>query len=273
MGPSLYDAHCHLQDEWLVPHHAEIFAALEKINVRGAVVNGTCENDWPAVARLAAAHPWIIPSYGLHPWFIADRTPDWREKLLQQIAAGSCAIGEIGLDRWKEPYDFADQQAVFREQLAIAAERNLPVTIHCLQAWGVLAEILHSVPLPACGFLLHAYGGPAEMIPDFVKLGADFSFSGYFLHERKARQREAFTHVPLDRLLVETDAPAMPLPEERREYQLPEVEGKTPVNHPANLLITIQSLAALLQQPIEVLAAQIENNYHRLFSPVPGVAS
>jgi len=265
MSAPLYDAHCHLQDEWLVPHYAEIFPALEKINLRRAVVNGTCENDWSAVAGLAAAHPWIIPSYGLHPWFIADRSPQWRENLLRRIDAGPCAIGEIGLDRWKEPYDFADQQAVFREQLAIAAGRNLPVTIHCLKAWGALAEILHSVPLPQCGFLLHAYGGPAEMIPDFVKLGAYFSFNGYFLHERKTRQREAFTQVPLDRLLVETDAPAMPIPEERRQYQLPEAEADIPNNHPANLLVTMDALADLLHHSKEALASEVGENFHRLF--------
>ncbi len=125
------------------------------------------------------------------------------------------AVGEIGLDRWKPDLPYAGQEEIFLAQLQLAAERNLPVSIHCLQAWGRLHELLRDHPRPARGFVLHSFGGPAEMIPAFAKLGAYFSFPGYFLHERKLRQRETFKHVPPDRLLIETDAPDQLLPAEK----------------------------------------------------------
>jgi TatD DNase family protein len=265
MKPPLYDAHNHLQDEALVPHHAEIFSALQEIGLRGAVVNGTCEDDWPAVAALAEQQAWVIPSYGVHPWFVAQRTPEWREKLRERLAHGGCALGEIGLDRWKQPFDFADQQKVFREQLALAVEWNAPVTIHCIEAWGALAEILHEVRLPECGFLIHAYGGSLELMPQFAALGGYFSYSGYFLLERKHLQRAIFAQIPPERLLVETDAPALPAPRECEEFALPDRADGTQLAHPANLCVAYRALAKLRGMPLEELAAQVEQNTRRLF--------
>src|ERR1019366_5990338 len=126
--------------------------------------------------------------------------------------------------------------------LQIAAARNLPVSIHCLQAWGRLHELLRDHPRPARGFVLHSFGGPAEMIPAFAKLGAYFSFPGYFLHERKPRQRETFRQVPPDRLLIETDAPDQPLPDEKVLHPLVAADGR-PLNHPANLVAVYAGLA------------------------------
>ena len=147
-----FDAHNHLQDQWLAPHLSEVIGALEDRGIAGAVVNGTIDGDWGAVARLSREHPWVIPSYGVHPWRIKERAEDWEELLRGKLDEGGI-IGEIGLDRWKEGYDFADQERVFRAQLQLAAERNVPATIHCLRAWGALWDIVRTEPVPACGFL------------------------------------------------------------------------------------------------------------------------
>jgi TatD DNase family protein len=176
-------------------------------------------------------------------------------------------VGEIGLDRWKKPFDFADQQEVFVAQLSLAATRNLPVTIHCLEAWGAMDALLHSRPLPARGFLLHAYGGPPELVPRFAALGAYFSFNGYFLHDRKGPRRDVFRQVPPDRLLVETDAPAMPAPEGLTRHQLPAAPDGTRVNHPASLADVYPALAALRGLEPPVLEALVEENFLRLFGP------
>lgn len=268
----LIDAHNHLQDEWLEPHLAEIVAMLGGVGLSRAVVNGTQESDWPAVAALARKHAWVLPSYGLHPWFAASRTPEWREKLAALLAEAitqgqAAAVGEIGLDRWKKPFDFADQQEVFLSQLELAAERNLPATIHCLEAWGPLETLLRTHPLPARGFLVHAYGGSAEMAETLAGLGAYFSFSGYFLHERKTARREVFRRLPLDRLLVETDAPGMPLPEARNRFPLPPSPEGQPVNHPGNIQAIYEALAELRGLPVETLAAHVAANFSRLFGP------
>ena len=100
-------------------------------------------------------------------------------------------IGEIGLDRWIQKYDIELQKAAFISQLRLAKRKNVPVTIHCLRAWGMLLEILQEEgPLDA-GFLLHSYGGPVEMVPRFLDIGAYFSISGYFASEDKKSKREA----------------------------------------------------------------------------------
>ena len=139
----------------------------------------------------------------------------------------NAGVGEIGLDRWIEGHDPKVQSEVFLPQLALAAELNRPATIHCLRAWGALDELLRTHPLPKRGFLLHAYGGPQEMVAGFAKLGGYFSFNAYFLHERKARQREVFRHIPADRLLVETDAPDMRPPDELTAFPLRDADGQT----------------------------------------------
>jgi len=276
----LYDAHNHLQDAWLRPHRTQVFADLRQIPLRAAVVDGTAETDWADVAMLAAQHAFIVPSYGLHPWNVGNASPDWRPALARHLDANpGAAVGEIGLDRWilerAKPDDarlaglrrasLDEQVAAFAWQLALAAERNRAVTIHCLDAWGALLDVLRTTPRPACGFLLHAYGGSAELAREFAALGGYFSFNGYFLGERQAAQRAVFATLPDDRLLAETDAPAMPLPAERRAYSLPGVADRGPLNHPANLTGVYAGLAEVRRTDVTTLAVQLEQNFQRLF--------
>ena len=207
---NLIDAHNHLHDARLAPYREDIFAELQRLRVTTAVVNGTREDDWDAVSALSREHDFVIPSFGLHPWHVADRTTTWLDTLRAMLVAfPNAGVGEIGLDRWIEGHDLAAQMDVFLPQLALARELNRPATIHCLRAWGSLEELLRKHALPQRGFLIHAYGGPAEMVESFSGLGGYFSFNAYFLDERKARQREVFQRIPADRLLVETDAPDM----------------------------------------------------------------
>lgn len=292
----LYDAHNHLQDEWLEPHLDRIAADLEQAGVAGMVVNGTGPADWPQVAALARRYPWVIPSYGLHPWDCGNRPADWQDQLKAQLAIGTPAqtalsakvgvptvglakVGEIGIDRWildrakpddprlaglrRAPLD--EQIEVFVWQLNLAAELNRAASIHCIDAWGPLFDTLRTATLPARGFLLHAYAGPVEMIKPFADLGAYFSFNGSYLDDRRSKQRTVFHSVPSDRLLIETDSPAMPLRRRWRAHELPDRPTGTPVNHPANLAGVYAGLADFLGQPLPELAAQVEANFHRLF--------
>jgi TatD DNase family protein len=278
-----YDAHNHLHDAWLAPHRAAIFSDLAAIGVRRAVVNGTCESDWLDVADLAVQSPLVLPSYGLHPWDAGNRSPDWQRALGCCLDADPRAgVGEFGLDRWMldraRPDDprlaglrrapIGEQTEVFLFQLALAAARNLPASIHCLDAFGLLRDLLHSSPRPTRGFLLHAYSGPAEMVKDFADLGAYFSFNGGFLEPRKTRLRELYAAVPADRLLVETDAPAMRLPATHERFSLPPTDDGSHPNHPANLAATYAALAALRHTPLHVLASQVEANFIRLYGSV-----
>ena len=255
------DAHNHLHDARLAPHRAAIFDELRRIGVASAVVNGTRESDWDAVTALGFGQP----SYGLHPWYVSERSDAWLEKLRALLLANpTAAVGEIGLDRWIEGHDLAVQTPIFTAQLALAAELHRPATIHCIRAWGALWDVLRERELPA-SFLLHAYGGPAEMVAGFVERGAYFSFSPSFLAERKAAQREIFRTLPLDRLLVETDAPDLRPPDERNPRPLP--EG---LNHPANIDLAYAALAELRSLPLDKLGHIVAENFSRLFGAQGG---
>src|SRR5690348_16373994 len=137
----------------------------------------------------------------------------------------------------------------------MAAERNLPVRINCLKAWRRLLEIFHTDPRPRGGLVLYSFGGRKEMIPVLTEWGSYFWFPGYFEHERKLKQREAFRAVPPDRLLIETDAPDQLLPENLSNHSITGSNGK-PLNHPANLGAVYRFASEFLERPIEKLAEQ-----------------
>lgn len=260
----IYDAHNHLQDGRLNPFRAEIMASLGQMPLGRAVVNGTHEADWSGVTALAEEHAWVLPSYGLHPWFVKERSHHWAERLEENLKCRpEAAVGEIGLDRWIENPDLPAQVQCFRTQLSLAHKLDRPATIHCLRAWGHLEKELRSQPLPGRGFLLHSYGGPAEMIPAFVKMGAYFSVSPYFGHSRKSDALALFKMVPPDRLLAETDAPDMRPPDDLNPHPLQ--LAAQPLNHPANIEFSYNLLAELFSLPPGELISQLETNFQRLF--------
>ena len=285
----LYDAHQHFQFEALTPYRSAIDADLRAIGLKRAVVNGTSEEEWPVVAALAKQYDWILPSYGIHPWDCGNRSVNWQSSLRAVLEADSTAgVGEIGLDRWIiegiRPDDpriaglrvapLEEQQEVFSRQLALAAELDRGTSIHCVQAFGALLATLSKSKLPERGFLLHCYSGPAEMVGPFADLGAYFSFNGSFLGRlpgEKSRSvkkdiLQTYALISSDRLLIETDAPATPLPLSHELYSLPvSAEGERP-NHPANLLATYRALAEIRGEPVEKLAEQVEANFQALFA-------
>lgn len=269
----LYDAHNHLQDKRLAPWLDEIVETIPRLGIERMVVNGTKESDWDDVARLTRQHSWIQPSFGLHPWYVRKRSPTWLDTLRKFLSEfPSAAVGEIGLDRWIPDADLPAQEEVFGAQLELAATLHRPVSIHCLKAWGKLEVMLSSARMPLHGFLLHSYGGPAEMIPRFASLGAYFSFSPHFTHERKSQQAQVFASVPLDRLLAETDAPDMGPPDGLNSHPLRDPAGK-PLNHPANLELSYRELAALRSLSVDATALQLEENFLRLFDTHPQAQS
>ena len=261
-----FDAHNHLCDPRLDNDRGRIFEDLARLDLRAAVVNSSSEEEWGAISELARKMPWVIPAFGIHPWNVSTVGEGWRERLLRLLDSHpNATVGEIGLDRWIPNFDIGLQREVFGWQLSVAAERNLPVSIHCLKAWGLLLELLQTQPLPECGFLLHSYSGPEEMISEFAKLGARFSFSPYFLHARKAGQREVFRQIPGERLLVETDSPDMWPPEDRNRHPLCEPTGTRPLNHPANIEVAYAGLAEVRGISVESLSELVEANFRLLF--------
>ncbi len=264
----IFDSHNHLQDFARRTDFEKILGEARDAGVARMAVNGSTEADWPVVAELARRYPeLIVPAFGLHPWFIAGRTSGWRETLENFLREFPwAAVGEIGIDRWIPDYDWDDQVGVFLEQWRLAVALDRPAEVHCLRAFGHLEQLMRGEPKPARGWILHSYGGPAEMVAAFAKLGASFSFSGYFLHPRKITGRaEAFLKVPRDRLLIETDAPHMAPPEGSSLFPCPPGADGKHVNHPGNLAAVAAGLAQILGVTPEELAALTTGNAVRMF--------
>lgn len=295
----LFDTHCHLQDERLAPHLDAVLRRAADAGVAAMLCCGSTETDWEPVRQLAYAHPAVIrPAYGLHPWYVADRSPRWMETLrsfiavtrqppeIRPVAAPLCRgvsmpggrapglqheklaalpiVGEIGLDHAVDKATFAAQEECLLAQIQLAAELHRPVSLHCRRAWGRLMELLDAHGWPPDGVILHSYSGGRELIAPLARRGAYFSFSGAITHQRNVRGREAAAAVPEDRLLIESDAPDIPAALAPDTPCLRDAEGK-PLSEPANLLLTLRALAALRHVSEDSLATTLwQNSEHVL---------
>ncbi|MEA2069633.1 MAG: TatD family hydrolase, partial [Verrucomicrobiota bacterium] len=256
----LFDCHNHIQDGRLFPMLGKVMQRARTAGVVAMGVKGCCEADWPNVVRILETCDGIYPAFGLHPWFIADRSPDCYqalEKLLREYPRSS--VGEIGIDHAIDDRDDADQESVFLAQLEIARRLERPVTIHCRRAWGRLIELLDGFGKLPRGMLIHCFGGSAEVARELVKRGAYISFSGSITRPNAKRAELALRAVTADRLLIETDAPDL----------LP-TTAEGPLNEPANLRYVLAKAAGLRGMPEAELAELTFNNAERFFSPVHG---
>lgn len=189
------DAHCHLP---AVPAHVSADDEVRVPDAACVLLNCSRAADFDRVAALAARFPGrIVPAFGIHPWFADEWTLSVAAKLRRLLAGTPRAcVGEIGLDRARVAPAVAVQEIAFREQLALAAEFGVPVTIHCVRAFGkteaILREFFLKNALPP--FLLHAYAGSAEQAKNFARLG------GVFSAPRRALPPECI-------VVPETDAP------------------------------------------------------------------
>lgn len=231
----LFDAHNHVQDDRLGPDLHSVMSRARDAGVVAMGVKGCCEADWSRVIRIMESYPGIYPSFGLHPWFIADRSDAWlqvlEELLVQYPQAG---VGEIGIDRKMEDCDAADQESVFLAQLELAQRLGRPVSVHCRNAWGRLIELLDGAGELPRGMLIHCFGGSAEVAMELVRRGGYISFSGSITRPNNRKAGPAIRAVPTDRILIETDAPDI----------LPSAaEGI--FNEPANLVHVLAKAAAL----------------------------
>ncbi len=259
------DAHSHLQDPRLAPHLSGVLARARAAGVALLHVNSTSEADWPAVRALADAHPGLLCSFGLHPWFIRDRSPRWLDNLRAALAARPAGIGEIGLDaRMGDDLD-ADREAIFRAQLDLSYERALPASLHCRDAWDPMLKILLALPPHPAGLLIHAYSGPADALPALAAKNVHISFGGTLTRPQNARARENAARVPAGHFLLESDAPDLPptLPEGTKPHLIGD-DGKI-LSEPAYVPMVGQLLADLRGVPPGDIAAQTTATANRLF--------
>jgi len=263
----MIDAHNHLHQPAFDGRRAEAWAQAQAAGVTGAVVNGTHPDDWPAVAALCASVPAFHAAYGVHPWRVTELPDDWLPRLREFLEDDPTAgLGEVGLDGWVDGHDSVLQGKVLAAQWQLGRELDRPATVHVLKAWGEWTDFLRDHPAPVRPFLLHAYSGPVESVPELVRRGAYFSFSPSFCGADCARKRRAFAAIPLDRLLIETDAPSMPPPPELDPFGWTDADGRR-VHHPASLGVALDGLATLRGIPAPELAALLDANFHRWWQP------
>jgi TatD DNase family protein len=261
---SLFDAHNHLQDLRLGEEKHLLIQNTRSIGITGMAVNGTQESDWSIIESLATQYTQIVPCFGLHPWFINTRSTNWLEALKCYLNKEGSCIGEIGLDHWIKGVDHSLQETVFCAQWELAVELKRPLMIHCLKAWHRMLPLLRKLPKNERGFLLHSYSGTAAMVEELTDLGAYFSVSGYFLHERKRRALDIFKLIPIERLLIETDAPDMCPPVDHIALELKD-NAQNALNHPANLRSIAHGLADKLGIDFHLFAEQTTANARTFF--------
>ncbi|MEB7495585.1 TatD family hydrolase [Enterococcus hirae] len=251
----IFDSHTHLNAEQFNDDIPETIGRAKELGVTKMAVVGF---DTPTIEKsLQLSHDYsnIYSIIGWHPTEAGSYTKDIEKKLQEQLTMPKVvALGEIGLDYyWME--DPKEVQAeVFRRQIAIAKEMNLPISIHTREALADTYQILKEEDIRDIGGIMHSFSGDFEWAKRFLDLGMHISFSGVVTFKKAQDVQEAATHVPLDRLLVETDAPYLaPVP----------YRGKR--NEPGYTRYTVEKIAELRNLPIEEVALQTWKNAHRLF--------
>lgn len=255
----MVDSHCHLQDGFLRHGLEPALIRAREAGVRLMCCNGTHEGDWEYVLGLGRRNSDVCVSLGLHPWYVDERSPDWLTRLEKLVAAYPVGIGEIGLDNALAARNDGPQEEVFLAQMDLAARYERPVTVHCRKAFGRLVELISALDRRPPHMLLHAYTGSHEMVPVFEKLGFHISICASITRPANRKARTACVRVSPDRLLVETDSPAIaPLGKDFEK------------NEPAFLPLIIQELAGLRGESPEELAARTAANARQVFACCAG---
>lgn len=207
MTVPLIDTHCHLDLEPLGSDLPNILQEASAAGVQGFVVPGVHPDGWGGITAVAAAHPEVFPAFGIHPMHAETVTDRVLEQLLA-LSADGIAIGETGLDpAYAVPLEL--QERAFREQLRIAVSCGLPVLVHCRRVFQRVVKILREEHADRVGGIMHAFSGSAEMAHDFIRLGFGISISGTVTWNNAVKPLRVARELPLEHLVLETDAPDM----------------------------------------------------------------
>lgn len=210
----LIDTHTHLDFEDFDPDREQVLQRCAALGVERLVVLGVRESNWQRVWRLACEQPQVHAALGMHPVYLAEHRPEhlvrlhgWLERLRGEDKL--CAIGEIGLDHYLERLDRERQAQLLDAQLRLAVEFELPVLLHVRRAHAAMIATLKRQRLPRGG-IVHAFSGSWEEAREYLRLGFRLGLGGAGTWPQAQRMRRVLRQLPLEAMVLETDAPDMP---------------------------------------------------------------
>ncbi len=256
----LCDSHCHLDEACFDDDRDAVLARAREAGVTRVVVPGVHPRDWPRVVALRAREASVRVALGVHPHALPSLTPEALRAAIDVLPqalrdAGASAVGEVGLDgvvARRDGVSLDAQIAVLDEHVEIARARDLPLVLHVVRAHeAALRALARHGPLRG---VVHAYSGPAELVPAYLARGLHLGFAGGVTRPNAHKAQRAVRAVPRERLLVETDAPS----------QAPHGCGSSRAE-PAHLLLTLRALAVLRGESVDTLAQAMTENAVALF--------
>lgn len=205
----LVDSHVHLDHAAFAHDRADVIERASAAGVSAMVIPATSAHSWPGIRKLCDEHRNLHPAFGLHPMFLQEHAPEHVDALSSWLnGKRAVAVGEIGLDFHVKDLDLDLQRNYFARQLRLAQEEDLPVIVH---ARGALEEV--TLSLRRVGGLrgvVHSFSGSEQQAENLWKLGFHLGIGGPVTYERAQRLRRIVSGMPLEYLLLESDAPDQP---------------------------------------------------------------
>lgn len=245
----IIDTHCHLDLPQFRPDLDRIIERSRDGGVSEFVIPGYIRSGWDRILKLCSRKSFLHPALGLHPVYFSDHKSQDIDELRELTRNENIvAIGEIGLDFQESMEKFEEQQELFQQQLAIASGADLPAILHVRKAHDQVLAILRRHNL-CKGGIVHAFNGSRQQADHYIKLGFKLGYGGTLTYDRARRIRKLAAELPLDSIVLETDAPDIPLAG-RRGY----------VNSPEYLPEILDALVNIRSESKEEIALQTTNN-------------
>lgn len=252
----LIDSHCHIDFEEYAGRIPQILEDMARNQVTHALC--VCVNlaDFPRVLALAESHSQLFASVGVHPDQVEDASPKVNDLVERARHAKIVAIGETGLDYFRQNGDLEWQRARFRTHIRAARECGKPLIIHTREAGEDTLRIMREEGASQTGGVMHCFTETLELARAAIELNFYISFSGIVTFKNALAIKEVAKSVPLERMLIETDSPYLaPVPQ----------RGKT--NQPGWVRHVAEEIARLRGISLEAVAEATTANFFRLFKP------
>ncbi|MEH0886576.1 TatD family hydrolase [Enterobacter sp. UNJFSC 003] len=250
------DTHCHFDFPPFTGDEEQSLALAAQKGVQAIIVPAIEAAYFDRVLDLARYHDVLYAAVGLHPIVIEhhlDEHIDRLEAILQTAEKKRVAIGEIGLDLYRDDPQFERQQRILDAQLRLAKRYDLPVILHSRRTHDTLAMHLKRIDLPRKG-VVHGFSGSLQQAQRFIGLGYKIGVGGTITYPRASKTRDVMAQLPLSALLLETDAPDMPL----NGFQ-----GQP--NRPEQAAGVFSALCELREEPADEIANALLENTHAVF--------